>query len=422
MANIPWIFRSGALARFVLVLGWVAYLIICLPILGSSGYDGGPFWDAMPVLWLAPLIISRLLDVTGTPRRWKVLAYGLACGLVAAGLPLGRPSFFSPAGTLAVWVIVGPLFVALAWLVEILTWLVMRVLMIPAPLHGQKRPPAIGTQREPVVEFPNKPYQSTTPVAGADVAAIPVAPVDSGALTPDRRRALFIGRRLMAAALVTGAAVAAPFLNYIRAVRWTLPAEARSDAERVWRSRQIRQIYLFNQESIPWKVHTLPGHLQFTELLEPTTGTNLIMGGFWPYWPWDFPRGPASYRKAFYAELASLIQSHGVPAWSLKNSLMPEPAVLELLYETGFTAIKKFPHAINQHLSILSNHEVDGVQKPIPEDAWFASAVPSAPVAFKILKRYHGDIAVRRGPKQLAVFSANGHLLYVVAPLPIPSR
>ena len=50
-----------ALARVlpyaVLVLGWVSYVLLCLPLLRSRGYDPGPFWDAVVWLWVVPLML-----------------------------------------------------------------------------------------------------------------------------------------------------------------------------------------------------------------------------------------------------------------------------------------------------------------------------------------------------------------------------
>jgi hypothetical protein len=225
---------------------------------------------------------------------------------------------------------------------------------------------------------------------------------------PAGKKGVAVGRRIAAAVAVLSVAAAMPVISYELAVR-SLPSDARAAADCAWKSHSVRAM---DWNYGPWKVCSLPSRLQLAEWLEPTTGVNLRMT-FGPYWPWRYPHR-AAVRRAFYAELARLMRRHGVPAWSHKTALLPRGDVLHLLTAPGFTTVTEFPRAINRYLTIAGNQQIK--EAPRPCHFWFPPSASAPPIAFKILSHDHDDIAVRRGPRQLAVFSSDGELLYTVFP------
>ena len=394
---------ARVLPHALLVLGWVSYVLLCLPLLRSGGYNQGPFWDSMPLLWPAALIISRLLDPAVTTRRYKVAGYCLGCSLVAAALPEMTPSFFSLSQMMLAWLIFGPLFIMAGILIERLTSVGMRVLRIPAASPTRCAAQALGhhpldaqTRAMASVE----PKNQTSGSARSDGATKP------GSQTVSRRR-------LAAAAVVLALAMATPFMSYVAAVL-DLPAEARATADHVWLLRGMRRFHAFAGADRPWHTSALSGQIHFTEWLEPHTGTKFSMFPT-PYWPWKIPDA-AAYRAAFYAELARLMKIHGVPAWSLKNALFPRRQVIQLLHAKGFTAVRNFPYAINSYITIKDGRCIMGKQTPFPNDLRFPSTSGPTSISFKILRSHHGDIAVRSGRSRLAVYSSGGHILYEISP------
>lgn len=406
-------FQRSSLSWQVLALGWIAYLFSCWPLLTSGGYNPGPFWDIMPLLWPAPLIISGLLNLAVAKRRYQVVGYSLGCGLVAGALPQMTPSFFSLSQTMLAWLIYGPLFIMIGILIEMLTAAGMWMLRIPAPSparHATRAPgPDMADPQTPPMVVP-----TVTPIVTIDTEnkTADSAQPDSASPPPPK---LALRRRLAAAAIVMCVAIAAPSLNYIAAVM-ELPAEARATADRVWQSRNIRRFHAFGGAGRPWRTTPLPSQIVFTEWLEPHTGTKFSMFPT-PHWPWNFP-GRAAYRATFYAEIARLMRLHGVPAWALKNALIPRRQVIQLLHSNGFTPVRHFPYAIDRHVTIKNGTDVTGRQTAVAGEVWFPSAPGPSNISFKILRRYHSDIAVRFGHSHLVIYSHGGNILYQISPSP----
>ena len=402
MKHVGYKVRNSSLSRHVLVLGWVAYLLFCIPLLTSGGYNPGPFWDTMPVLWPAPLIISRLLDPPVAGRRYRVVGYCLGCSLVAAALPDMTPSFFSLSQMMLASIIFAPLYVMTGILIEMLTSAGMRVLRIPAtsqPRHASQalNQYPVDVQPQSMVSAENE--NETGKFASLDGSA--------------QLRPKVVSRRQLAAAIIVLAlAIAMLFTNYA-AVVLDLPAEARAAADQVWLSRGVRDFHAFAGAGRPWGTTSLPDRIHFTQWLEPHTGANFSMFPT-PYWPWKIP-SMVKYRAAFYAELARLMKIHGIPAWSLKKALLRRHEVIQLLHSDGFTAIRHFPYAVNNHIVIKDRRSVVGRQTPFPNDVRFPPTSSSLNISFKMLRRHHGDIAVRSGRSSVAVYSSGGSILYEIS-------
>ena len=94
----PRLVVQKALARVlpyvVLALGWASYVLLCIPLIRSRGYDPGPFWDAMVWLWVVPLMLYFVIRPGGSNHRWTIMFYCAACAWVGAAIPTLLPSRF----------------------------------------------------------------------------------------------------------------------------------------------------------------------------------------------------------------------------------------------------------------------------------------------------------------------------------------
>lgn len=70
----------------ILLAGVVALWFSCQRAIYARGYPPiDPFWQAMPWLWVFPLLVSAIYDRDRKRRFWQLLCYSVAVGFVLGG-------------------------------------------------------------------------------------------------------------------------------------------------------------------------------------------------------------------------------------------------------------------------------------------------------------------------------------------------
>jgi len=359
----PRLVVQKALARVlpyaVLVLGWVSYVLLCLPLLRSRGYDPGPFWDAMVWLWVVPLMLYFVVRPGGSKCRWTIVFYCTACAWVGAAIPMALPSRFDFQQSLWLWP-----FSALAYIFAgiMLSFLV-----------------------QIVVKF--KRFIMRNGVGGC--GGISVLP------------------RLVLSIVLLACGIAFPW-GYRAAAIYDLASQGRQDARHKWqwaaRSTSVRD------DAQP-KYLTISG-LAVTEYFDPHTGMSLEP--FTPLWTFFRPKERQRYNDAFEQELERLIQQHGLPKWSVKHYLIPSASLAVIFRTRPAKVIAHFPFRINGNITMPKADRVSAIPVGLPKTRpRYIGSGSHQKVRFGILDKYHGDIAVMASGDVL-VYAPTGALLYEV--------
>lgn len=78
--------RRPGVSLFILGIGIVLYAFFCQPAIRRRGFpEIDPFWLAMPLLWVAPIILSALFDGKTKLRRWSVVIYAFLSSFFLSG-------------------------------------------------------------------------------------------------------------------------------------------------------------------------------------------------------------------------------------------------------------------------------------------------------------------------------------------------
>lgn len=130
------------LGDLTLMLGGIAYALLCLPAIGQRGYPPiDPFWIAIPFLWPLPLILSSLIYSQSDRSRLRSVAiYAFVTAFFDSGTFVGVvPHHVNPVGMLLFTVVgVGPFHLLVAYIIEFFTQLVgafMRSLLSKHPVR-----------------------------------------------------------------------------------------------------------------------------------------------------------------------------------------------------------------------------------------------------------------------------------------------
>jgi len=112
--------RSPRLAVLGLVLGVASYALLCLPAMLRRGFpEIDPFWLAMPYLWVAPILVSGLIDGGTKERLHDVCLFSLFCSFVLSGTWVVMvPHQVSVVGMLLGMIWLGPLNLLIGFVVE----------------------------------------------------------------------------------------------------------------------------------------------------------------------------------------------------------------------------------------------------------------------------------------------------------------
>lgn len=136
--------RREAASVSTLALGGIAYFLLCLPSIGQRGYPPlHPFWWAMTLMWVFPLLVSCWFDSWSFPaRRRHLWCYLLVTAFVNSGTPVTMvPKGISlPGMALATIFVFGPVHSAVGFGIEAAAqWFLgrWRILAVMPPSEGK---------------------------------------------------------------------------------------------------------------------------------------------------------------------------------------------------------------------------------------------------------------------------------------------
>ncbi len=348
----------------VLVLGWASYVLLCIPLMRSRGYDPGPFWDAMVWLWVVPLMLYFVVRPGGSNHRWTIIFYCAACAWAGAAIPMVRPSRFDFQQSLWDWP--GS---ALAYIFAGIT---------------------LSFSAQIVVKLTR--FTMRNGVGGCG---------GTGVLP-----------RLSLSVVLLACGIAFPW-GYRAIAIYDLASQGRQDARHKWqwaaRSTNIRGSALPRYLAV--------SGLDVTEYFDPHTG--LSLEPFTPLWTFFRPKERQRYNHAFQQELERLIQRHGLPKWSVKPYLIPSARLAVLFRTRPAKLIAHFPFRINGNITMPKADRVSAVPVGLPKTRpRYIGSGSHQKVRFGILHTYHGDIAIMASSEML-IYAPTGALLYDVnAPAP----
>ena len=119
--------RRPELATAILVLGAIAYAVLCGPAIGRRGYPPiDPFWLGVTYMWFLPVCVSALFDSVKFPsRRHQLVIYALVTAFFNAGTMGGVvPRNMNPVGMLLGTILYGPFHLIVLFTLEyVLQWL-----------------------------------------------------------------------------------------------------------------------------------------------------------------------------------------------------------------------------------------------------------------------------------------------------------
>ena len=122
--------RRPDIACSILVIGAIAYVCLCMPVIGFRGYPPiDPIWLGVTHLWIAPVCLSALFDsFSFRPRRYHLAIYGVVTAFFNAGtIHIMTPRHVDPLGMLMFTLIpYGPIHLLGAFGAEALMQLLLR--------------------------------------------------------------------------------------------------------------------------------------------------------------------------------------------------------------------------------------------------------------------------------------------------------
>lgn len=289
-AGLP---RQPEISIAILVIGAVAYGVLCLPAIGRRGYPPThPFWMAMPWLWLAPIVLSAVFDSGVFKSRRRHLAiYALATAFVDAGtmggiVPRSMDPLIMVTATLFMY---GPAHLVVTAVLEVAIQPFLRVF-------------------RKLVEG--------DPTAGG----------------PQRWQEIPVGVRCLFLVLLA-LTVGFPFAFAKLSTDWEYN-RGRSRADEDWANHDA----VIYGDGAPECV----GEVCMRREYDPETG---------------LPRRHRPYDHGFsrgYGErVAELLQSEGIPRWSMKSYFVPDDELASMLDAKTFEKVEKFPRELNENIVLM---------------------------------------------------------------------
>jgi len=340
------------LPPFILAVGAGIYLVLILPLVQAGGHlDSNPYYSVREFFFIVPLILSRVLDFSGSRHRLQVIIYVLVIIGIAAAIPTLNPSELSFAGwcgnLIPSFIYVSILSVCTEFLTKLVLWLI----------------------------------------------AVPVRRVRKNQKL--LIRAPF--RRFVLAVLVIGAAIYMPYYCVQRETARYI-ADGRQRAAYDW-SAQSAYIK-FNTQMQFRRI----GDLDLNIYYDPDTGLQIM-----PAWPANDIQNPGIYYgdMAYDAAIHQLINVNGYPSYSMKKYMI-DPQILAKLFENGkFITVKQFPFQIEKDVQWISPDtlQLNG------DNHIQLNLDSSGPFAVLVLPEYAEDFILKTDEDSGSLFSPHGDLL-----------
>lgn len=325
------------------------FLAMRVQISAMGEFGGNPYYEAMDFWWIAPLLLSRFLDVAHTRRRRDVIVYLIACGMIAAALPLMNPERFSLSATLVGSIFFVPEMLLAGAVVEAVAAGVARILRVFK--HG----------------------------------------------SPRNHAKRIAARAIVSACIIAGTVLlpwcALHFSEARRAVR------GRRQALNDWQDRGPISFYAKFWPPMASRSDGLLIHWD----VEPRTGAWMR-----PLWPHGEPEYPVTWfrQTAYNRELVRLVKLHGPPPWGEEKYVRSASALRAILRQGVMKRVPQFPFRLTRNLVLSTFNRIEGSGDGLTEDALHNHAHES--VYYWCSKRYHNEVFVRVAKRFLSVWSPDG--------------
>ena len=342
------------LPPFILVTGALTYLILIVPLVQAGGHlDGNPYYSARTILFVVPLILSRVLDFANTRRRSQVIIYILGIVAIFGAIPPMNPWWLTIGSWLENLI---PAFISVfvvAGITELLTAIALWLIAVPVrqPRNRQKL-----SVRAPL-------------------------------------------RRIVFAAIVIGTAIYWP--------DYSLQSEI-AQAKIVGRQRAVddwaAQCAYINMD---FGIRNYQiGNLSLRFYCDPETGLQILSA--WPISDIQDP-GIGYMDLAYDDEIHQLIKVNGYPAWSMKKYIIAPPALAKLFESAQFKTVEQFPFQIEKgvqwaNFDTLRFNGGSYMQAEMDGNS-------NGPFSVLALPEYDGDFILKTEEDAGTLYSPRGDLL-----------
>ena len=335
------------------------YAVLCTPAIGRRGYPPiDPAWMGVTFLWVSPVLLAATVDLMPFAKRYKALA--MYCIATA----------FFDAGTMGGIVPRN---------VSLLGTIVLTVVMY-GPLHL-----VVGFVVDGMIQ--------------AIRAAVRfVAPTMPGRVANATRWTVFGALLLLTCAF--------PFAFRADAFA-DLQQRGRSHAEQDWRSRRA-DIYVgdFNTRAYQQVERTM-----LTHNYDRATGLEIRP-----------QHGRSQYEDAYNRRIRELLNQHGVPEWSMKDHIVSDDDLINMLDSEEMNEIGVFPYDVNANITLMRRGPVTrwGVTSSKSRDdlsvltrhhGSAGGGLDVAPVHVGQLSKYPEVVFVRNGRSWIGAFHDSGRFL-----------